>query len=311
MEFEVRDEISDFIFRASRAYTSLSLIDASAKSLFNLMSYGQRKRSAATTPFRTNLPPGRVVDSAAAGFSRILRVHRLFDVGGVSGKYIIGSRATAQIISRRFIRRKFLGRRRTRCLANRLGGRRGCCFHRRFWFCGDRADFVSPVIIIAAHITRRFGPTRSTAPSASRAKNISANTIFRSSCKTSTAISLISRCCSSFFFRMTRGKGCGSRTADGAKHFGIGVGTIVLTLNVIFLACYTFGCHSLRHLGRRISGFKIESAVLRENLQLRQLPQQTPHAVGVDQSVLGRFHRCLRPPLLDGHLARLAIFFKF
>jgi hypothetical protein len=38
--------------------------------------------------------------------------------------------------------------------------------------------------------------------------------------------------------------------ADG---FGIGVGSIVLTLNVTFLACYTFGCHSLRHLigGRR------------------------------------------------------------
>jgi hypothetical protein len=35
---------------------------------------------------------------------------------------------------------------------------------------------------------------------------------------------------------------------DGAKHFGMGVGSIVLTLNPIFLGCYTFGCHSLRHL---------------------------------------------------------------
>ena len=33
--------------------------------------------------------------------------------------------------------------------------------------------------------------------------------------------------------------------ADG---FGIGVGTLVLSLNVILLAGYTFGCHSLRHL---------------------------------------------------------------
>ena len=40
--------------------------------------------------------------------------------------------------------------------------------------------------------------------------------------------------------------------ATGVKHFGIGVGTIVLTLNVVFLACYTFGCHSLRHL---VGGF--------------------------------------------------------
>ena len=36
--------------------------------------------------------------------------------------------------------------------------------------------------------------------------------------------------------------------ATGATHFGIGVGTIVLTLNVLFLASYTLGCHSMRHL---------------------------------------------------------------
>jgi hypothetical protein len=40
--------------------------------------------------------------------------------------------------------------------------------------------------------------------------------------------------------------------AAGKEHFGIGVGTIVLTLNAVFLAMYTFGCHSLRHL---IGGF--------------------------------------------------------
>jgi hypothetical protein len=38
--------------------------------------------------------------------------------------------------------------------------------------------------------------------------------------------------------------------ADGAggREFGIGVGTLVLALNVVFLGSYTFGCHSLRHL---------------------------------------------------------------
>ena len=36
--------------------------------------------------------------------------------------------------------------------------------------------------------------------------------------------------------------------ADGIKHFGIGVGSLVLILNPILLGCYTFGCHSLRHL---------------------------------------------------------------
>lgn len=35
---------------------------------------------------------------------------------------------------------------------------------------------------------------------------------------------------------------------DGSKHFGVGVGSLVLTINPILLGCYTFGCHSLRHL---------------------------------------------------------------
>ena len=34
----------------------------------------------------------------------------------------------------------------------------------------------------------------------------------------------------------------------GGSHFGIGLGTLLLTANVTLLASYTFGCHSLRHL---------------------------------------------------------------
>lgn len=33
-----------------------------------------------------------------------------------------------------------------------------------------------------------------------------------------------------------------------AKSFGIGIGSLVLTINPILLGCYTFGCHSMRHL---------------------------------------------------------------
>jgi len=36
--------------------------------------------------------------------------------------------------------------------------------------------------------------------------------------------------------------------AGGVKHFGIGLGTLVLALNVVCLSGYTLGCHSLRHL---------------------------------------------------------------
>jgi hypothetical protein len=38
------------------------------------------------------------------------------------------------------------------------------------------------------------------------------------------------------------------KDAAGVEHFGVGVGTIILTINVILLAGYTCGCHSLRHL---------------------------------------------------------------
>jgi hypothetical protein len=34
----------------------------------------------------------------------------------------------------------------------------------------------------------------------------------------------------------------------GGKTFGIGIGTLVMIVNPILLACYTLGCHSLRHL---------------------------------------------------------------
>jgi hypothetical protein len=36
--------------------------------------------------------------------------------------------------------------------------------------------------------------------------------------------------------------------ATGQKEFGIGLGTLVLLINVILLASYTFGCHSARHV---------------------------------------------------------------
>jgi len=36
--------------------------------------------------------------------------------------------------------------------------------------------------------------------------------------------------------------------SPGPREFGIGIGTLVMLVNVILLASYTFGCHSLRHL---------------------------------------------------------------
>ncbi|MBL8881224.1 MAG: hypothetical protein JNG88_19125, partial [Phycisphaerales bacterium] len=36
--------------------------------------------------------------------------------------------------------------------------------------------------------------------------------------------------------------------ATGVKSFGIGVGSLVMLLNVMLLSGYTIGCHSMRHV---------------------------------------------------------------
>jgi hypothetical protein len=41
-------------------------------------------------------------------------------------------------------------------------------------------------------------------------------------------------------------------TAGGGTEFGIGLGTIILAVNVVFLTCYTLGCHAMRHI---VGGF--------------------------------------------------------
>src|SRR5438477_1405962 len=39
----------------------------------------------------------------------------------------------------------------------------------------------------------------------------------------------------------------------------VGIGTLVMAVNVILLSCYTFGCHSVRHLiGGQVDCFRSE-----------------------------------------------------
>ncbi len=71
----------------------------------------------------------------------------------------------------------------------------------------------------------------------------------RSSSRTSTATFSIWRCCSSSSWRYDVWVAMWfPDPATGQTSFGIGVGTIVLAVNLVGLAGYTFGCHSLRHL---------------------------------------------------------------
>lgn len=41
-------------------------------------------------------------------------------------------------------------------------------------------------------------------------------------------------------------------TATGGTEFGIGLGTLILAANVVFLSSYTLGCHAMRHI---VGGF--------------------------------------------------------
>ena len=51
------------------------------------------------------------------------------------------------------------------------------------------------------------------------------------------------------------------RGPDGALHLGVGVGTLVLVVNVVLLSLFTLGCNSLRHLvGGRLDCFTCSTA---------------------------------------------------
>jgi hypothetical protein len=46
------------------------------------------------------------------------------------------------------------------------------------------------------------------------------------------------------------------RTSDGSLEFGVGLGSLVLVMNVVLLSLFTFGCNSARHLvGGRLDCF--------------------------------------------------------
>ena len=74
------------------------------------------------------------------------------------------------------------------------------------------------------------------------------------------------------------------------KPFGIGIGTHhSLAGNVVLLGGYTFGCHSLRHLvGGAVD--LLSKAPIRRWLQLcSRCLNSSAHALGMDESLLGRF----------------------
>ena len=97
-------------------------------------------------------------------------------------------------------------------------------------------------------------------------------------------------------------KGMWFTDSTGAEQFGIGVGTLVLTTNVILLGGYTFGCHSFRHLAGGIPRPDLGEAGAPVRLRVLELAERAAHEVRLVQPLLGGVFRRLRPALLDGRL---------
>jgi len=97
----------------------------------------------------------------------------------------------------------------------------------------------------------------------------------------------------------------GARCVEGVwfdGRFGIGIVTLVLLTNVIFLSCYAFGCHSLRHLAGGFRNRLCGRARPEAGVRLRELPQSAAHGFCVVQLVLRRVFRCVRADVLDGRV---------
>ena len=94
------------------------------------------------------------------------------------------------------------------------------------------------------------------------------------------------------------------RSGDAARTSSASASArIVLAVNVVLLASYTFGCHSGRHIfgGRKDEVSK--SPMMSACYDCATGLNTAAHAVCVDEPVLGRAGRRLRAAVLDGDLS--------
>ena len=250
------------------------------------------------------LSPRRVVGRAAGRLPGAGRLRRLRHLGGVSERALHLRPVSLAVLLAGDLRRLAHT---PGSAPSRRGGRRCCRSRRRSSSCRSRASSASPATTTAAPTTRRSGPTRRRARWASRAAR-------------ATAASAGSRwCCQNvhryfayvavlFLFVLTYDVWLALwfPTADGGKEFGIGLGTIILAVNVVLLA----SLHARlpldaapRRAARKDEISKSPGAA--GLLQLLERAQLQASALRLLQPVLGGVRRRLRPALLDGDLVRL------
>ena len=193
---------------------------------------------------------------------------------------------------RRFIRRNYSVIRPTAGLGrNRVGGRSGFYFRRRFLFFGHPVASGSPVIIIAALTTKRSGPIRRHALWASRVRATGGERSFPLIMQNVHRYFLYLALLFILILTYDAWKALWFiDPATGKNSFGIGVGTIVLAINVVLAQRLYIWMPFLAASDRRISRSNFQIASLLSRIRLRELSESQAHALGVAESVLGRLY---------------------
>ena len=233
------------------------------------------------------------------------RVCRLFDLGGVSGNALLFRALSFAVL---FAGDFWRLRRTVGSGPNRLGGRRGCCFRRRCLILWAPGGFRLTCYYYRGAYYKAFwadppactvGEPRKTYLG-ERSFPLIMQNVHRYFLYLALLFILVLalRCLESAVVH---------RSGDGQNSFGIGVGTIVLAINVVLLGGYTFGCHSLRHL---VGGFRRSIFEIARRYQAYRCVScfNRRHMLWAWMSLFWvGVLRPLRSPLLDGHLARLEI----
>ena len=138
----------------------------------------------------------------------------------------------------------------------------------------------SLVTTTARRTTARSSSRRRPARSPAETEATGARAGSRSSSRTRIATSSTSRSSCSASSGTTPGARSSSDGGDGSLELGVGLGSLVLLVNVVALSAFTFGCNSLRHLvGGKLDCFTCSRAA-----------RDAAHGCGAGSGVLNLRH---------------------